>query len=233
MPKYLFLLLALGSLASGCGSARSGGADSFPFNLRGQDTRFRISMDTDQSPPTTQPTRELGDAELCYIVAGDSSIECFTFGSLLILGPGDGIALVEDNPILDLRANDNDSKNTATLRTLGVVALIGASVERLPEALADYIQDPGDNAAVAIAIAEQLVANNQVDLPGYGRGGRFNVAVELTHSGRKRLREALRARPGQSTVPALLRIHASDRTHCDFSLSRSDAPLYHWRRINR
>ncbi len=189
----LFLATLVGCAAHGGGSDDG---NAFPFHLRGANTQFRINFASRSEKASKEPARQLDERELCYLKADRCTIECFPFGSLLILGPDDAMPLVEDNPLSDLRPDGHDPQAESLLDTIGVIAVIGGSVERLPETLAEYIEDPDENSDAAVSLARELLTAKGTNLPGFGHNGHFTVAVQLTEPGRKRLLQALRSRPG-------------------------------------
>lgn len=190
------------AVTAGC-AAHGGGSDdgnAFPFHLRGAHARFRIIFSDHAPKASKEPARKLDDMELCYLKADRCTIECFTFGSLLMLGPDDAMALVEDNPLSDLRPDGRDPQGASLLDTIGVIAVIGGSIERLPETLAEYIEDPEENSDNAVSLAHELLDPKGTSLFGFGRNGHFIVAVQLTDPGRKRLVHALRSKPGSDMM---------------------------------
>lgn len=199
VERIIFFPLFIAMLA-GCAARGGAESDAFPFRLRGANTRFRIILSDRAAAASKEPARELDNLELCYLKADRCTIECFPFGSLLMLGPDDAMALVEDNPLSDLRPDGHDPQGESLLDTIGVISVIGGSVERLPETLAEYIEDPDDNADAAVSLARALLSPQGTNLPGFGRSGHFTVTVQLTDPGRKRLLQALRSKPGSGMM---------------------------------
>jgi hypothetical protein len=129
--------------------------------------------------------------EVCYLGAGEFRIDCYTNGSYLTLGPNDSTALLADNPTSELTAADGNRLSEQAVRLYGVLFLVGGSVERLPEVLSEYIQDPGIHQSEAVSLAQTLLGREPVDLKGYARGGNFSITVLLTDAGREKLVDAL------------------------------------------
>ncbi len=183
------------AMTAGCALRGGADGDAFPFRFRGANTRIRIIL-SDRAAASREPARELDNLELCYLQADRCTIECFPFGSLLILGPDDAMTLVGDNPLCDLRPDGRDPQGESLLDTIGVISVIGGSVERLPETLAEYIEDPDENADAAVSLARVLLSPQGTNLPGFGRSGHFTVTIQLTAPGRKRLLQACAASRG-------------------------------------
>ena len=129
--------------------------------------------------------------EICYLTAGGFRIDCFDNGSTLNLGPEDSTPLLSDNPMWDINSDEDDPLTSDYMRLYGVIFLVGSSVERLPDTLANYIQDPGRHASEAGSVALALVNQKQIELEGHARGGNFKLYVQLTDAGRDRLVDAL------------------------------------------
>lgn len=159
-----------------------------PLALRGQDTQFRLNF-----PPTGHgsDSGRFEQGEICYLGAGDFRIDCYTNGSYLTLGPTDSTTLLADNPTSELTAADGNKLSEQAVRLYGVLFLIGGSIERLPEALSEYIQEPGTHQNEAVSLAQALLGRGPVDMKGYARGGNFSVTVVLTDAGREKLVDAL------------------------------------------
>jgi hypothetical protein len=86
----------------------------------------------------------------------------------------------------------HDDKDAAqTMKLYGILFLVGGSIDRLPSALADYIQDPNQHLDEALALAQLLLRQKKVEFEGHARGGNFTVTVELNDDGRDKLLDAL------------------------------------------
>lgn len=159
-----------------------------PLALRGQDTQFKLNF-----PPTgrSSASGRFEQGEVCYLGAGEFRIECYGNGSYLTLGPNDSTTLLADNPTSELTAADGNRLSEQAVRLYGVLFLVGGSIERLPEVLSGYIQDPGIHQNEAVSLAQTLLGREPVDLKGYARGGNFSVTVLLTDAGREKLVDAL------------------------------------------
>lgn len=159
-----------------------------PLALRGQDAQLRVDF-----PPggRASDTGRFEQGEICYLWAGDFRIECYAGGSYLTLGPNDSTTLLADNPGSDLTAADGNKVSEQAVRLYGVLFLIGGSVERLPEVLSQYIEDPGSHQNEAVSLAQTLLGRGPVQLKGRARGGDFSVTVLLTDDGREKLVDAL------------------------------------------
>ena len=170
---------------------------SVPLALGGEDTRLRITF-----PQSTQNVRpgNFERDEICYLKAGDFRIDCYADGSSLNLGPTDSTALLSDNPMWGVEPIGAEKASGQYMKLCGVLFLVGASVERLPQTLADYLGEPGTHEAEAVALTRLLLNQKRLQFQGYARGGGFNVAVELTDAGRDKLLDAL-DEAGESTGP--------------------------------
>lgn len=187
-------------LLGGCAvAARPSAAQQISeLSLHGEDTRLRIIIDRRQTITPDEADQILAAQEMCYLTIDKATIECFPFGSLLVMGPNDAVALVSDNPLDDLHAGPQDPQGEMLLRTLSVASLIADSVERLPDALADYVDsDNTRNPGVATTLAHELLESSAVTIPGMSRAGPFNIVLELTKDGKETIRGALADRePG-------------------------------------
>lgn len=185
-------VLLLGFLA-GCAATRhTSRADATELTLNGDDTRQRLTIHPDQTITSDEADQILAEQEMCYLQIDKVTIECFPFGSLLMMAPDDAVELVADNPLDDLHADARDPRGELMLRTLAVTGVIADSVERLPGALADYLDNTNSpNPGVATALAHRLVDSSQVDIAGMSRAGPFSIKLELTEDGKEMLREAL------------------------------------------
>jgi hypothetical protein len=173
---------------------------TIPLALRGQATVIRVSL-----PHTDQKIEpgQFSPDEICYVEAGDFRIDCKTDGSSLNLGPTDSNDLLTDNPMFGLAPLHNDRDVVQTMKLYGLMFLIGGSVDRLPAALADYIQGPGPHMTEALALTDMLLNQKRVEFDGHARGGNFTVSIELTTDGRDKLMDAL-DEIGQTTSPTQL-----------------------------
>jgi hypothetical protein len=178
----------------GCTAARpqSGVATETELALNGDDTRQQLSIHTDQTISPDEAEQLLADQEMCYLQLDEITVECFPFGSLLMMGQGDAVKLVYDNPLDDLHVDEHDPHGESMLRTLAVVSVIADSVERLPGALADYIDDNSAiNPGVAVKLARRLIDSSSAKIDGMSRAGPLSIKLELTEDGKEELREAL------------------------------------------
>jgi hypothetical protein len=184
------MLVVVGTL--GCAPAArvgsAGAAGGVPFAMTGDNTR--LVLDFSAHPPS-QTSRSLGSGEICFISAGPATIICLAQGSYLLLGQDDGVELLASNPVWHLRAASDDPSETALLRGFGTILLIAGSVDRLPGALADYMDEPGAHRREATVLARKLLADGGAELSGVARGGTFKVSVRLTTAGRDKLLEAI------------------------------------------
>ena len=176
--------------------------DEFPLSLRGDDTRVTLDFN---AHPTIKVPHDLEADELCYLTLDNALIICTEDGSYLLFGPEDGVILVKDNPLSRLRPAGHDPSAESTMQMFGSLFLIAASVDRLPDALADYLQDPGPHRRVAMTLARDLIDNEHMELPGSARGGTFAVSVHLTDSGRDKLMDALQS---QNTSNGVLMVRS-------------------------
>ncbi len=153
---------------------------------------MRFIIDPSQRITSGEADQILADQEMCYLTIDKVTIECFPFGSLLMMGPDDAVELVYDNPLDDLHADARDPQGETLLRTLSIASLIGDSVERLPAALADYVDsDNTQNPGIARTLAHQLIESSEVNIPGMSRVGPFKLVLELTEDGKETIRGAL------------------------------------------
>jgi hypothetical protein len=194
-PTQVICLLVLG-FAGGC--AASGGPSPPPsetseLSIHGDNTQLRFIIHRSQTITSDEAEQILAEQEMCYLTVDQNvTIECFPFGSLLMMGPDDAVELVYDNPLDDLHADSQDAQGELLLQTLSVISLIGDSVERMPDALADYIDDDNQlNPGVATNLAHHLIDSSNVELAGMSRAGPFTVVLELTEDGKETIRQAL------------------------------------------
>ena len=99
--------------------------------------------------------------------------------------------LVEGDPIWNLHAAANRSQNAQLLRLYATFFLIGGSIEKLPIALIDYLDDPGPRRGTAIKLVRQLIADGGGKLIGIAPGGKFQVTFQLTEAGADKLTDVL------------------------------------------
>lgn len=161
---------------------------TLPLALNGQDTTMRISFP--QRDQRIEPG-EFNQDEICYLTVGDFRVDCYTDGSSLDLGPNDSTDLLTDNPMAGLSPAHDDKDAAQTMQLYGILFLVGGSVDRLPGALADYIEDPNQHLNEAVALAQLLLSQKKVEFEGHARGGNFTVTVELNDNGRDKLLDAL------------------------------------------
>jgi hypothetical protein len=187
-PGILVIALA------GCAVARPIRPDDnpFPLDLAGDNTHTRFVLDSVSASASDDSEGLLADQELCYLSIDNATIECFPFGSLLMLGPDDAVQLVSDNPLDGLHAGVRDPGADSLLQTLSIFSLIAASIDRVPDSLADYMAgDDVENPAVARALALRLLQPGGTTLTGHSGSATFTIKVELTDDGRETLEEAL------------------------------------------
>jgi hypothetical protein len=161
---------------------------SIPTALRGQATILRLVFPL--SDQQVEPG-EFKQGEICYLTVGEFRIDCAVDGSALNLGPNDSNDLLMDNPMIGLEPAHDDKAAAQTMKLYGILFLVGGTLDRLPGALADYIQDPGQHLNEALALTDLLLTQKQVEFMGFARGGNFTVSVELTDAGRDKLSDAL------------------------------------------
>ena len=159
-----------------------------PTALRGQATILRLAFPT--SDQQVEPGAFL-PSEICYLTVGAFRIDCALDGSSLNLGPNDSNDLLTDNPMTGLEPAHDDKSASQAMKLYGILFLVGSSLDRLPGALADYIQDPGQHLVEAVALTNLLLSQKKVEFEGFARGGNFTVSVELTDAGRDKLTDAL------------------------------------------
>lgn len=190
------------------GAAKSGAMDShaFPFLLRGADTIIHLDFSTPMDG--FQPPHALAADEVCFMVVGSSTIECFSGGAALLLGPDDGIQLIDDNPLWQLRPARSDKDGTKLMKLYATFFLIAGSVEKLPGALADYLDDPGPQRAAVIALIRRLADDDGGQFPVAAHGGNFVVRFQLTRTGREKLLEALQALQEESGLQVVANTRA-------------------------
>jgi|SRR5579862_5481885 len=99
--------------------------------------------------------------------------------------------LVKDTPVYRLRPPVADSPEAGVIQLYSTVFMISGTVERIPEALAGYLDDPGPDERFALRLARKLLADNGGDLSAAGRGGTFLVHMQLNESGRAKLTDAV------------------------------------------
>ena len=197
--KLGWLALAVGlacAATGGCVTNKShesaarhaAGAIHLPLALQGENTIMKIEL-----PSGTQKIEpgEFQHDQICYMTAGKFRIDCFSDGSSLNLGPNDSNDLLTDNPGWKLQPAEDDEQGRQLMQMYAVLTLVAGSVDRLPATLADYIQNPGTHLTEALELTEALLTEDTVRMPGYARGGNFNVTVQLTDAGREKLEDAL------------------------------------------
>jgi hypothetical protein len=169
-------------------SARPSGTLPIPLGLRGENTV--VHLEFPKGAQSIDPGQFQRD-EVCYLKAGAFRIDCYADGSSLNLGPNDSNDLLTDNPGWALEPEDGDERATQMMRLNAVLTLVAGSVDRLPSALSDYIQSPGQHLSQALDLAESLLNEPRVRLQGFAQGGNFTATVELSDAGREKLQEAL------------------------------------------
>jgi len=199
------MLLTMALLAVGCAPASRSAApavpeSSFPLSLRGQDTHVQFDF---KAHPAIAINHQFQSDELCYLMIGEAVIMCTEDGSYLIFGPGDGVILVRDNPLSQLRPASDDPAGQEWIDVFGTIFLIAGSVDRLPDALSDYLATPGPHHREAAALARKMLADNGATLPIAGRGNTFAITFRLTESGRDKLSTALQS---DDATPGVLKV---------------------------
>ena len=165
-------------------------ADSAPgFILRGENTIIWFDF-SGQSADEQPPHRLLAD-EICCLKLESSTIECFPDGSVLLLGSSESVRLMDDNPLWKLLPTTADKDAAAAMKLYATLYLLAGSIEKLPDALADYLDNPGPRRRDAIALARALCVQGGARLVGFAHGGKFAVSFRLTNAGRDTLLEAL------------------------------------------
>jgi hypothetical protein len=160
-----------------------------PLSLRGQNTTLHLEF------PKGRQTIEPGQftqSEVCYLKAGSFRIDCYPEGSELNLGPTDSTDLLTDHAAWNLSPeNDENKAAVQAMQAYAVITLIAGSVDRLPTALSDYLQNPGQHLTEALELTSELLSQQRVKFHGFAKGGNFTVTVELNDDGRDKLLDAL------------------------------------------
>jgi hypothetical protein len=160
-----------------------------PLALRGQNTTLRVEFSKGRQIIVPGQFRQ---NEVCYLKAGGLRIDCYPEGSELNFGPTDSTDLLADNPGWNLSpANDENKTAIGAMQAYAILTLIAGSVDRLPAALSDYLQNPGQHLTEAIELTMQLLSQDHVKLQGFAKGGNFTVTVGLSDDGRDKLLDAL------------------------------------------
>jgi len=175
-----------------------------PLSLAGDDTRVKISFHSSQNESLQE---EFEQDDICFLRAGPWRIDCMTSGSWLTFAEdeNDASPLLEDNPMWQVHASRPNSSGGTLMQFFGILFLVGASVDRVPSTLADYLDRPGPHAQEAAALAERLLEDRPLVLPGIARGGAFTVTMELTDSGRQALEDALEGNTDSGTGIRMVR----------------------------
>jgi len=166
----------------------SGATLHIPLALQGENTIMKIEFPS--GVQKIEPGQFQHD-EVCYMTAGKFRIDCYNDSSSLNLGPTDSNDLLTDHPGWKLQPALDDEPGGRLLRVYAILTLVAGSVDRVPATLADYIQVPGTHLTEALDLTEALLTQDPVRLPGYARGGNFNVTVQLSDAGREKLEDAL------------------------------------------
>ena len=161
---------------------------SIPLAIRGQATLVRLSFPNGDQHITPG---EFAQNDICLLNAGEFRIHCATDGSTLDLGPSDSNDLLTDNPMYGLSPLHNDKDAGQSMKLYGILFLVAGSIDRVPGALSDYIQSPGQHLDEAVTLAQLLLNAKAVEFQGFARGGNFTATVELTDDGRDKLLDAL------------------------------------------
>lgn len=185
--------------AHGPDRSRQLGDDASIFSMDGTDTRIAFDF---QRSSTTQPSpaTQRRDQDLYIIKVGDAFILCTQRGSALVFGPDDGQILVSDSPAYGLEPNDPDPSVHGFMQVISTVYLIAGSVDRLPEALGKYLDDPGPHRLQALKLATQLLHDGGAAFEAEGSGGNFTVIMLLTESGRQKLSDAIQEHPDSDGI---------------------------------
>jgi hypothetical protein len=211
-PTFIVVILAWAITLMGCAPSHPPPAQSepsFPFSLRGRDTLLEFDF---KAHPAVAISHKLKEDELCYMTVGDAVIMCTEDGSYLLFGPGDGVTLVRDNPLARLRLAGDDAVDQQWIDVFATVFLIAGSVDRLPDAVATYLADPGPHHSQATALARKMLSDNGASLPVAVRGNTFTVTLRLTESGRDTLTDALQS---DAVQPGILKVGNNFYRHRD------------------
>jgi hypothetical protein len=190
------LLFPWAGLLGGCAAqhatahaAHSKDTSAPGFVMRGENAL--IWFDFSAPPAESQPPHNLLGDEICCVSIESSTIECFPEGTLLLLGSSESVQLMEDNPLWNLAPVTSDADAAAVMKLYATLYLLAGSIEKLPDALADYLDNPGPRQRDAIALARTLAIHGGAKLPAFAHGGKFTVSFRLTEQGRDKLLEAL------------------------------------------
>jgi hypothetical protein len=192
---------------SGCASQartarhRSGNDDArpAPFELVGEDTVIQLDLNRHEAAPADRTHEWLHD-EVGYLNLGGATVECFLAGSVLLLGPDNGIVLVDQNPLWQLRPVGHDGNEAKLVRLYATLFLVCGSVDQLPTGLSDYLDDPGPRRRIALSLARQLLTSRGAELTGWTRGGAFVLTFRLTPSGRAKLTDVLQSAEDETEI---------------------------------
>jgi len=216
------LLTSIGCAGDGKSSLSKNGLNSVggvPVALRGQYVTLKIEMPGGDQ--RIAPGRFRHD-EICYLNTGNFRIDCYPDGSTLTFGANDAADLLTDHAPSSLQPADDDSAAQQSMRLYALVTLIGGSIDRLPSALSDYLQTPGQHLDAAIDMVEQMLSDNDTQISGFARGGNFVVTMQLNDSGREKLIDALDEHadsPGQ-TQYVDMRLTAEQRVRISKAIHR-------------
>jgi hypothetical protein len=191
----IFAAVILASIAVGCAhrpppTTQPANDPGGSFALRGLDSHILFDFN---SHSAAGKRHVLQSDEVCCLFAGDAVLICTLDGSNLLFAPGDGVALVRDNPASRLRPIDRDPDGEQRMQAFSTIVLVASSVDRLPDGLADYLNDPGPHRRQAISLARKIVSDNGAEFPAEAHGGTFSVFMRLTNSGREKLLDALQS----------------------------------------
>jgi hypothetical protein len=188
------ILSALLSLLTGCAhsppTAPAHGVVANPIPLTLLGANSQIQFDFAHHPAVTA-AYDLTGEEFCYLQVGAALVVCSEQGSYLLFGPEDGILIVKDNPLYHLAPGGNDPADGDLMRGFNTTLMIAASLDRLPDALADYLSDPGPHRQTALDLANQLLQANGGVIAASARGGTFAVGLRFNADGRETLLEAV------------------------------------------
>jgi hypothetical protein len=193
----LTALTLLMMLLGGCAHAppapaRTGNMPANPIPLELNGVNSQIQFDFTNHPAITA-AYDLAGEEFCYLQVGQGLLICAEGGSYLLFGPEDGILIVKDNPLYHLSPGGINPADGDMMHALDTTLMIAASLDRLPDALADYLGNPGPHRLTALALANQLLEANGAIIAASARGGTFTVGVRFNAGARETLLEAVQS----------------------------------------
>ncbi|HET6250203.1 MAG TPA: hypothetical protein VFE47_21105 [Tepidisphaeraceae bacterium] len=194
LQRIPILLAILTTIGVGCShappTAQPSPGSPFPFSLQGANGLVNLDFN---SHPAVTVAYDLAEDEFCYLPVGDALLICAQEGSYLVFGPEDGIVVVKDNPVYQLHPVGNDPAAGEMMHQFGNLFVVAASVDRLPEAVSAYLDNPGYHRRQALALARKLLQDNGAAIGGSGRGGTFAITFRLSADARQMLVESLQS----------------------------------------